>query len=155
MKKVSKNMKFEFFCDQPQKKTVSPHDHEINSKCEWNTLSNKNAEVKIFDLVMDTVSYDNFIRLYHAALVSEYVPKDAMEVYRQWCTDITEILVHNEEKDMSKFRLNWYALLHRDLKDYKQEFDWEMVALKKAKEKYPPLYRALYYRPEVKLALAA
>ena len=28
-------------------------------------------------------------------------------------------------------------------------------ALKKAKEKYPPRYRALYYRPEVKLALAA
>ena len=54
-------MKFEFFCDKPQKKTVSLYDHEINSKCEWNTLSNKNAEVKIFDLVMDTVSYDDFI----------------------------------------------------------------------------------------------
>ena len=56
MKKVSKNMKFEFFCDKPQKKTVTSHDHVINSNCEWNTLSNKNAEVKIFDIVMDAIT---------------------------------------------------------------------------------------------------
>ncbi len=146
-------MKFEFFCDKPQKKTVTSHDHVINSNCEWNTLSNKNAEVKIFDIVMDAVDYETFIRLYHAALVSEYVPKDAMETYRMWCTDITEILLNNEEKNLSRLKIKEYALCHRDLKDYKQEFDWEMVALKKAKEKYPPRYKALYYRPEVKAAL--
>ena len=129
-------MKFEFFCDKPQKKTVTSHDHVINSKCEWNTLSNKNAEVKIFDIVMDAVDYETFIRLYHAAIVSEYVPKDAMETYRMWCTDITKILLDNEEKNLSRLKIKEYALCHRDLKDYKQEFDWEMVALKKKKENH-------------------
>ena len=81
--------------------------------------------------------------------------EDAMEPYRMWCADITEILLNNEEKNLSRLKIKEYALCHRDLKDYKQEFDWEMVALKKAKEKYPPRYKALYYRPEVKLALAA
>ena len=46
-----------------------------------------------------------FHRLYHAAQVSEYVPKDAMELIECGVTDITEILVNNEETDLSRLKI--------------------------------------------------
>jgi hypothetical protein len=82
---------------------------------------------KIYDVVADTITIDKWVRLYSVERVADLLPKDAMETYRMWCTDITEILVKNEETDLSEYKIKYYSLLHRDLKDYKEECDWEMV----------------------------
>ena len=82
---------------------------------------------KIYDVVADTITIDKWVRLYSVERVADLLPSDAMDTYRMWCDDITEILVKNEETDLSEYKIKYYSLLHRDLKDYKEECDWEMV----------------------------
>ena len=97
---------------------------------------------KMYEIVADTITVDKWVRLYSVERVANLLPSDAMETYRMWCDDITEILVNNKETDLSEYKIKYYSLLHRDLKEYAQECDWEMVRsmeyATRLKENYTP-----------------